>query len=503
MRLNLSADLSKLFDLIRSYVKPSQEIYIVGGAIRDVLLGRELNDLDFVLSENPTLLAKQIARELGVGFFVLDDERNTARVVYHREGKRAFPLDFVQFTGQDLLTDLEHRDFTINAIAIQMNNLERLIDPLGGIRDLAEGIIRTCSKQSLLDDPVRVLRGIRLAAQYDFSYAAGVPELMKEASKNLPKTSFERQRDEFFKILEGPNPAEGMKQSRKFGVFTTLIPPLIAQEDVPASPPHTLPLFDHTISVISYLDSLLKDFSIYPKMKKNLPWWQLHFMSKLNKYSEPLKGYLDEEITLGRSKLGLLFFSALVHDIGKPSTLTLGEDGYLHFYNHAEIGAAIAWEAAKRLRMSNSESEWIRKVVRYHMSLLPFFRNGRKPTRMEIHHFFKEAGEAGLAVVLLSLADSLGTYNQHISQNTWDRQLAVCEALLSAWYEEQDSIVSPKLILDGNDLKKLLGVQPGKAIGQLLEKLEEAQAAGQVHTKDEAILFLQEKLKGYGDDCKD
>jgi len=503
MRLNLSSELSKILDVVRKEIKADQDLYIVGGAVRDVLLGRELNDLDFVLSENPTFLAKQVARKLNAGFFVLDDERNTARVVYRRDGNHLFPLDFVKFTGKSLQSDLEHRDFTINAIAIQVKDLEKFIDPLGGVKDLADGLLRACSDRSLLDDPVRVLRGIRLSMQFTFRYSADLSELMKQASPNLPKTSYERQRDEFFKILEGPKPGEGMVHCRRFDVFNTLIPHLTEQEDIPASPPHTLPLFDHTITVIKYLDNLLKGSQLNSGGGKEIPWWQSHFKSKINKYYKLIKHYLDEEITPGRSKKGLLLFCGLLHDIGKPDTLTAGEDGYLHFYNHAEVGADLAWQAAKRLQLSNAESEWVRKVVRNHMRLLPLLNKDRKPNRKEVHHYFKKTGETGVAIVLLSLADTLGTYNQNLLPERWDQALDVCEVMLSAWWEDQESVISPKLLLDGNDLQERFGLKPGKEIGNLLEKLEEAQAVGEVQTEEDAVFFIRKKMKGIGNEGKD
>ena len=503
MRLNFSPEITQLLELVRSKVKPEQLLYIVGGAVRDLLLGQALHDLDFVLSDDPTSLAKQIARKLNAGFFVIDDERNTARVIYHQEGNRTFPLDFVKFTGEDLLSDLQHRDFTINAIAVEVDQLDKIIDPLGGIRDLADGILRPCNNDALLDDPVRVLRGIRLAMQFNFRYAPDTAELMKKAGQYLPKTSYERQRDEFFKILEGSNPTGGMRQCRQFDVFATLIPPLTAQNDVPVSPPHTLPLFDHTISVIKYLDQLLGNLLGKSEVEREPGWWQDRFQSRLGKYSKQIETYLDEEITPGRSKKGLMIFCALLHDIGKPSTLTVGEDGYLHFYNHAEVGADLAWEAAKRLQMSNAESAWIRKVVHYHMLLLPLLNKDRKPTRREVYKFFKETGEAGLAIALLSLADTLGTYNQNLTQEKWEQALTVCDVMLSAWWEDQESVVEPKLFLDGNDIQQRFGLQPGKEIGILLEKLEEAQAVGQVQTGEEAEFFLKKQMKGSGSESKD
>jgi len=490
MRLKFSPALEQLLDLILAELPEDQALYIVGGAIRDILLGRPLHDLDFVMPDDPTNLAKKIAHKLQVGFFVLDDERHTARVLFRQRGNQIFPLDFVQFTGEDLHSDLMHRDFTINAISVSVRETGKLIDPLGGIKDLAAGLLRTCSDHSLTDDPVRVLRGIRLAMQFDLSYAPGLDALMTEASQYLHRTSPERQRDELFKILEGSDPAEGMAHCRQFGVIKSLIPPLMEQEDIPASPPHTLRLIDHSLKVLEYLKQLIetpKDLST---------WWLLDFRSLFGRFSEHISDYLEEEITPGRSKKGLLMFAALLHDIGKPETFTVGEDGYLHFYNHAQIGADLAWNAAKALQLSNAESEWIRTVVQNHMHLLPFANRAKEPSRVDVYRFYQETGEAGAAVALLSLADTLATYNQSLTPEKWQNALMVSEVMLAAWWEAHQTVVSPTLLLDGNDLQDEFGMAPGKEIGEILEKLREAQAAGEVTTRELAAAFIQSQIKG-------
>ena len=163
MRLWTDPFLTPLLRVVQDALEPNQTIYLVGGAVRDLLLGRKLHDLDFTMGENPVQLTRRIARALDAGFFVLDDERHTTRVAYHRPDGRDFPLDFVQFTGADLAEDLRHRDFTINAMAIDLAAPETIIDPLGGQADLATGLLRVCTDQSLLEDPLRALRAIRLA----------------------------------------------------------------------------------------------------------------------------------------------------------------------------------------------------------------------------------------------------------------------------------------------------------------------------------------------------
>lgn len=494
MRLVFNPEISSLLDLIGSELEPDQDLYVVGGAIRDVLLGRKLRDLDFVMSTDPTSLAKKVSKKLKAGFFVLDDDRHTARVVYHRDDEQLFPLDFVQFTGGSLFEDLENRDFTINAMAASIREKKALIDPLGGTADLKAGRIRPCSEHALRDDPVRVLRGIRLAVQFNYEYAEGLEAMMREAALLLPNTSYERQRDAFFRILEGPTPSIGLTHCREFQVFNTLIPPLIEQEGVPASPPHVLPLFDHTINVVHRMHLLLQGLIQDHEPIEGEPWWYAQAIFALRQFSSDIKAYFDQEITFGRSKYALALLGALLHDIGKPLTIKEGGDGRLHYYNHAKVGADLTWDMAKRLRLSKAESDWLRTMVRHHMRLIPLVNADEPPTRRSIYQFFNKTGEVGVTIALLSLADTIATYGDNLSPTKWDNAIRVTKMMLAAWWDYQDTVIYPSPLLDGHDLQEMFDLKPGKQIGRLLDQLVEAQASGEVLTKAEAIEFLRERL---------
>lgn len=494
MNLEISPTISALLDLIQSELRENQEFYLVGGAVRDILLGRVLHDLDFVLPENPITLVKRIANRLKCGFFMLDDERNTARIVYTTETGNFFPLDFVTFSGENLQEDLENRDFTINAMAISIHDLTNVIDPLDGKKDLETGQIRPCSLEALMDDPVRVLRAIRLAMQLDFDYAIGLAHLLKEAAPFLPTKSYERQRDEFFRILEGPQPARGMADCRRFGVFETLIPDLVEQDHIPASPPHVLPLFEHTLSTIDHFSIILEYLQGETTDIENDPWWASALLSECKPFSKDIRQYFEDDITPGRSKRGLTLFGCLLHDIGKPLTMKLGEDGRLHYFGHAQVGADLAWEASKRLQLSNAESEWVKTLVLHHMHLLPFINANAPFTRKAIYRFYNKVGEVGIAIALLALADSLATYGNTLTQLKWTQSVKVAKSILSAWLNEKDTLITPTLLLNGHDLQEIFGLKPGKSFGRLLDALEEAQASGEVQTREQAEAFIQQRI---------
>jgi len=493
MRLTLNPEITALLELIRRECEQGQDLFLVGGAIRDGYLGRAINDLDFAMEGDPTLLAKRVAKRLKVPFFMLDDERHTARILYNNPGGKPSPLDFIQFSGDGLDEDLQNRDFTINAMAVPIRHLSRIIDPVNGQGDLGKGLLRPCSEHALLDDPVRVLRGIRMALQFDLSFVGDLPTKMRAAALKLPETSYERQRDEFFKILEGPNPGEGIRCCRQFNVFDTLIPPISDQEGVPASPPHSLPLFDHTIAAVGYFAELL-DCIKSRDVHEGLPWYLVHAVNELSSFSSEINAFFSEEVTPGRSKRGLALLGTLLHDVGKPNTMTAGEDNRLHYYGHAREGSDLAWEAARKLQLSNAEAAWIQTMVRRHMDLLPLVNQKQPFSRQAIYRFFQQTGDAGVAIGLLSLADSLATYGENLALDTWKMALRITRGLFFAWWELQKAVVSPTLLLNGDDLQNEFGLEPGKQIGRLLDALKEAQAVGKVTDRSEAEAFIRSRV---------
>src|SRR5829696_4934604 len=200
---------SPLIDKVRE-VLPEQEIYLVGGAVRDMLLNRKSTDLDFALPSKGISLARRVANALHADFMVLDEERDTGRVIlFEADGTRTF-LDFATYRGRDLEQDQRARDFTINAIAFDLR-AQTLLDPLNGASDLRAKTIRACSPTSFSDDPVRILRAVRQAAAFQFRIEPDTRKAMKEAARLLPRISPERQRDELFKILEGPRPDASLR----------------------------------------------------------------------------------------------------------------------------------------------------------------------------------------------------------------------------------------------------------------------------------------------------
>ncbi len=252
--------LSPFLETIRQAMPADQEIYLVGGAVRDALLGRISHDLDFALPDGAIRQARRIADQLKADFYVLDDERDTGRVILIQPDGLRDIMDFAAYRGADLEADLRARDFSINALALDVHT-QSLFDPLGGAADLRAKRIRACSPGAFKDDPVRILRAIRQAAAFGFQIDRATRKRIKAAVRLLEKPSPERLRDELFKILEGRQPATAIRALDMLGALPHLLPELAVLKGVEQPAPHQYDVWEHTLSALGYLEATLADLT--------------------------------------------------------------------------------------------------------------------------------------------------------------------------------------------------------------------------------------------------
>ncbi len=487
-------EFKQLIEVVRSALPAGQEVYLVGGAVRDMLLGKAVHDLDFAMAGNTRKAAQAVARKLESPFFMLDDHRLTARVIYRsREGKE-YHLDFAALAQDNLETDLRQRDFTVNAMAVEVYRPEVYIDPCGGRQDLETGLLRACSPQGMLNDPLRVMRGVRFAVSLDLSILPETVAFMTQAAPELSRVSPERKRDELLRILDGPKTADAIHILDQLGAASIIMPELDALKGAKQTAPHVLDVWEHTLSTLRHLEALLDAlFNRYKPGEAQDPRL-VEAAAGLQAFCEPVSAHLSAQIVPGRSNRSLLFYEALYHDIAKPLTMTLDEASQVHHYGHAEMGAEMAVSRARSLALSNAEIDHLHRVIAYHMRLHFLAQNNFPPTRRAIYRFFRAAGEAGVDICLVSLADTLATYGPGLPEGIWENELAVCRALLEAWWEKPAESIHPSQLLNGNDLKAGLGLKPGPLIGRLLNQLIEAQAAGEITTRNEALAYARQYL---------
>jgi putative nucleotidyltransferase with HDIG domain len=496
----------KILQTLRDLSSPDQPVYLVGGGVRDQLLGRPAHDLDFVMPGETLGLARALANRLHGALYVLDEERDTTRVVLgagHSALNDRLLLDFASLRATDLEGDLRARDFTINAMALNVAQPDRLIDPTGGLADLHEGRIRACSPDSLLRDPVRVLRAIRQALAFHFKIEPETLKLIRAAAPRLSEPSAERLRDELFHMLDGAQVGLAVRLLDQVGALQYVLPELTTLKGVTQTAPHVSDVWDHTLCVVQHLERLeaalvgdYKEDSVADLMVGSAVVW-------LGRFRSQLAEHFNHRLVPDRSLRALLFFSALYHDIAKPATRTETPEGRVRFLRHDHLGAEMIAERARALALSVAEVNRLEKIVKEHMRV-HFLSNalgGITPgtssadseglSRRSIYRFFKATGDAGVDVCLLSLADLRGTYGAALPQDLWEVELKTCRELLEAYWEKSKEVVSPPRYLSGHDLMDVFGIKPGRVVGLLLADIREAQAVGEIHNREEALAFAR------------
>ena len=485
----------EIFERVRSTLPTGLKVYLVGGAVRDILLSRPTHDLDFALTGDVLKLTRQLADRLKGAYFPLDEERDTARIVLiNADGNRQI-LDFAAIRGEDIEADLKGRDFTINAMAVPLDEPQVLFDPRGGRADLRARRLRACSVTSLKDDPLRILRGVRQAAAFNLKIVPETRQLMKNAAGSLPAVSAERMRDELFHILETPRPSASIRALQILGALPYVLPELQALKGVAQSPPHIWDVWEHTLNVLKNLEGLLSVLAVRPDPNKSANWTMGLVSMRLGRFRAQLNQHFAEtSLNLNRSSLGLMMLAALYHDIAKPSTRQIEAGGRIRFFEHDLQGARIAVKRGRALRLSNPELERLRLIVQHHMRPLFLANTGQTPSRKAIYRFFRDTGLAGVDICILSLADSLATYGPGLPQDLWADHLDVVRLLLESWWEKPQESVAPVPLLDGYVLIDEFGLKPGPQIGILLELVREAQAAGEIDDLSTARAFITQYL---------
>lgn len=481
-------------EAIRAALADEPEVYLVGGAVRDAYLHRPLRDLDLAIARDGRPLARHIANVFQGDYYTLDAERGVGRAIIAWEGA-SLTIDVTQFRGPDLLTDLQNRDFTLNAMAVPLaSDLTRVLDPLGGLHDLEAKRLRECSPDSITSDPVRALRAVRVSVTHQLMIEPGTRQHIKTYASRLADVSAERVRDEFFQILASPRPSAALNVLRHLGALTYVIPSAAAMPGVMQRPPHQFDVWQHTLSTIEHLDHLLS--SLNPRPDQDLTAnVQIGLITvALHNIRGDLRDHLTHQWPNGRTHRALLILAALLHDAGKPATRRIDENGVVRFIHHEQVGAKLAEEQALALRLSNEETERLMTVVHHHMRP-HWLHNDSPPSARAIYRFWRDTGLAGVDICLLAMSDHLGTYGVTLDSQAWVAYLGMIQTLLERYYLHHRTAISPPPLITGQVLLDYFGLKPGPLIGKILENLNEAQAVGDITTYEEALEWVQHFLK--------
>lgn len=493
--MTFKQNLSPLVLQVKTILAGQSGVYLVGGAVRDALLGKPSHDLDFVSQTNALQIARQAADHLGGAYYCMDEAFQVGRVVLDAPGGTRTILDFAAMQGGSIEEDLRQRDFSVNAMAVDLQDLDRVIDPTAGAADLVNRHLRNCSPGAFENDPVRVLRALRMAASYRLAMLPETKAALKPAVKLLPNVSVERLRDELFKILDAPQPSANLRVMEVLGISDYLLPECGQMKGVSQSPPHIFDVWDHALNTVRRLEDVLRllDKHYVHDNEEGGDLFSGVLSLRLGRYREQISAHFAERLNPERSSQALLLLAALYHDATKPRHRSVEDDGRIRFIGHEASGAQVIRERAQTLRLSSAEVSRLETIVREHMRPWQLAKTGEMPSRRAVYRFWRAAGEAGVDVCLISIADLMAIYGHTLPQEMLEHHIDIVRALLEAYWEKPEE-VKPQAVMNGDQLMEMFGLEPGPQIGELLEALQEAQAVGEVGDRDQAVDFIRKRL---------
>jgi len=500
--------------------------YIVGGFIRDRLLGRKTSDIDIAVRGDAVALAREVAAEIGGTFVLLDEISQIARVVLtedleHSHGGRGaeWHFDFSSFS-EDIEADLARRDFTINAMALELRpptadgiisetlplgpegpsmseQLRRaLIDPYDGQEDLRLGVVRRVDKRIFEVDAVRMLRAVRLAAELDFTIEPETESLIRSHAGAVTVVAGERIREELLHMLRLPRAAHHLGYMDELGLLLALIPELAEARGVDQPTTHYWDVFQHSMQTVCAVEFLIREGE-----------WQhgSRDMLAVAPWSDEIESHLSQEVSRGSNHKILLKLAALLHDVAKPTTKAMDDTGRARFIGHTKLGAAMTADILARLRFSNREIGLAETMVYHHLRPAQM-TNDELPSQRAIYRYFRDTGDAGIDILLLALADFLASRGPLVSDDEWKQHCRLMNYILTE-HEEQKAKLAPMKILDGHDIMRKFGLEPGPEVGRLLAMVHEAQASGEVSNREEALALVGNELSDtnseQAEDCRD
>lgn len=480
------------FDDIARLLPRECYCFVVGGWVRDRVLGEPVGyhiDVDLLVSCDPREIAQKLAQAIGGSYFEFEKKgllrRPTVATVILRLGPYKYRFDFSQIKGRNiekaLVEDLLSRDFTANAMAVSIDDLLSLgakqtiiYDPAHGMEDLEQGLLRPVSLENLEEDPVRILRGFRLAVEKELSLTQDFYEFVEKKAHLVKKAPPERISLELFKILRHKRGAKVIRELYEHGVLQELFPETKRWKEIGYQGEHHLyPLDEHVLRVMEAIDRVIEERERY-----------LH--------AELLEGVGKMEVMGEFSDLELLKLSALFHDIAKPHTFEI-RDGKVCFYNHDKLGAQIVREYAERYRWGKQAGEFVARIVEEH--LRPFYlreslQKGQLTNKGRAK-FWRECESIAPHLFLHAIADAIG------SGDTDQEIKALLDTIhdLTEFKLRELSKVPIKSLLNGKEIMELLNIPQGPTVGLIKKALEEAQMEGLVKTKEEAVRFIKDYYK--------
>lgn len=459
-------------------------LWLCGGSLRDLLLGLTPPDLDLACAGDALALGRGLAQSLGGRMVSLGREFATCRVVLSTGY-----LDLAGLRAPDIRADLAARDFTVNALALPLEDLLQaddpaaaIIDPTGGRSDLAARLLRPAGPGVLAADPLRVLRAFRFVSTHGLELAPGVAEDLAGAGPGLFRVAPERLGAEWLALMSGARPAPAAAAMERCQVLTRLVPELAAGRGLEQNPYHHLDVLEHSLACLAAAQELAAG----------------------GLEAGALAGEAGAYLCQGRRR-GLVMCAALLHDLGKPRTRQPKEPGWASFYRHETVGAGLARRRLRALGLSKADAEFAGRLVGEHMR--PFHLLGAQSrgelSDRALRRLLAAAGPELPVLFLLALADTMAGQGPQRPPEAEARLLALYELVAARRDQELAAALAAPPLLGGRELMAALGLAQGPEVGRLLGLLREAQLEGRIQDKEQAIALARRALAGPVDSPQD
>ena len=439
------------------------EAWIVGGTIRDALLGRHLHDLDLAVAGDAERQARALADAAGAPAFALSETFGAWRVLDRRRG---VTYDLTPLQGESIEADLAQRELTLNAMALPLGGGE-LLDPFGGRADIQAKILRLVSEEALRRDPLRTLRLPRFAAELGFRADSASEETVTRHAASVTEAAPERIWAELRHLVCADGVLDGLGLAERTGVLGEVLPELLALRRVEQSPYHHLDVYEHTLEVLARHLELESDLS-----------------AVFGDLAPRLEAVLAEPLADDLSRGQALRFAALLHDVGKPSTRGVRPDGRVTFIGHDAAGDEMIRGLFRRLRASARLASFLGAVTRHHL-VLGFLVHRRPLSRRDVYRYLREVDPVEVEVTLFTCADRMATRGRN-AEPAIGAHLELARELMGPaldWRAEGP----PRPLLPGDELAREVGIEPGPELGALVRRIEEAVYAGEVEGREGAV----------------
>jgi poly(A) polymerase len=457
-------------DPVKALAELEQRAWLVGGAVRDRLLGRATSDHDVALEGDPARAAKGLARTAGGHAFELSEQFGVWRVVARDQ---SWQLDVLPLGGASIEDDLSKRDLTINAIAQPVAGGDP-VDPFGGLHDLRERTLRLVAPDAFARDPLRTLRLARLATELGFDVEPETGAAARESAPGLRQVAPERVFAELKRLIAADRAVSGIELMEELGITRVVLPELLELHGIEQSRFHHLDVYSHTLEVLAATIELERDPS-----------------PALGERADEIDRFMREPLANELTRWQALRFGALLHDIAKPQTRAVTAEGRVTFMGHDAAGGEQAAAVLRRLRASERLIEHVSALARHHLHL-GFLVHEMPLSRRAIYRYLRRCEPVPVDVTVLSVADRLATRGDR-SDEAIAKHLELAEQMLTEalrWVT-----APPRPPVRGDEVARELGVRPGPELGRILAELEEASFSGEISTRQEAIELARDLLR--------